>query len=235
MAKLTRGLGGPSVFYTMNLRLILFAAFFAAGLAKPLAGPLEADVRLTFPLAMQKMLGIYVDARLYEYDPFLADVSATLVDQVEFENLDLSTTVDSLLDVHFSAKRKSNMSYYLSIRAYAEKGGKQYYYIDDFQKIFVGIDDDELDVKLATKLAKKKPTGDPVNVGSGGGEVSGKLTGIHRAVEIEWEGTVGAAFLLQKSSDLKNWETIETLIGAAGRTSTFLRVEGRVQYWRLHR
>ena len=219
----------------MNLRLILFAAFFAAGLAKVQAGPLEADVHLTFPLTKQKMLGIYVDARLYEYDPLLADVSATLVDQVEFENLDLSTTADSLLDVHFSAKRKSRMSYYLSIRAYAKKGGKQYYYIKSFQKIFVGKDDDELHVRLATKLTKKKPSGDPVNVGSGGGgEVSGKLIGIHRAVEIEWEGTVGAAFLLQKSSDLKNWETVETVVGTGGAASTFLRVGGRVQYWRLH-
>jgi len=220
----------------MNLRLILFAAFFAAGLAKVQAGSLEADVHLTFPLTKQKMLGIYVDARLYEYDPLLADVSATLVDQVEFENLDFSTTADSLLDVHFSAKRKPRMSYYLSIRAYAKKGGKQYFYINGFQKIFVGTDDDELDVKLATKLAKKKPSGDPVNVGSGGGgEVSGKLTGIHRAVEIEWEGTDGDEFLLQKSSDLKNWETVETVVGTGGAASTFLRVGGRVQYWRLHR
>ena len=220
----------------MNLRLILFAAFFAAGLAKVQAGSLEADVHLTFPLTKQKMLGIYVDARLYEYDPFLADVSATLVDQVEFENLDFSTTADSLLDVHFSAKRKPRMSYYLSIRAYAKKGGKQYFYINGFQKIFVGTDDDELDVKLATKLAKKKPSGDPVNVGSGGGgEVSGKLTGIHRAVEIEWEGTDGDEFLLQKSSNLKNWETVETVVGTGGAASTFLRVGGRVQYWRLHR
>ena len=46
------------------MRLILFAAFFAAGLAKPHAAPLEVDVNLTFPLTKQKMLGIYVDARL---------------------------------------------------------------------------------------------------------------------------------------------------------------------------
>ena len=219
----------------MNVRLILFAAFFAAGLAKLQAGPLEADVHLTFPLTKQKMLGIYVDARLYEYDPWLADAPATLVDQVEFEGLDLSTKAHSLLDVHFSAKRKPRMSYYLSVRAYAKKGGAQYFYINNFQKIFVGTDNDELDITLATRLVKKKPSGDPVNVGSGGGgEVSGKLTGIHRAVEIEWEGTDGDEFLLQKSSDLKDWETVETVVGTGGAASTFLRVRGRVQYWRLH-
>ena len=81
------------------MRLIFFAAFLVAGLAKPQAGPLEADVHLTFPLTKQKMLGIYVDARLYEYDPWLADAPATLVDQVEFEGLDLSTKAHSLLEI----------------------------------------------------------------------------------------------------------------------------------------
>ena len=161
------------------MRLILFVAILAAGLAKLQAGPLEADVHLTFPLTKQKMLGIYVDARLYEYDPFLADAPATLVDQVEFGGLDLSTKAHSLLDLHFSAKRKTRMNYYVSIRAYAAKGGTQYYFIDGFQRIFVGTDDDELDITMATRLTRKKPSGDPVNVGEGGdsGEVSGMLTG----------------------------------------------------------
>ena len=221
----------------MNMRLFLFVAFFAAGLAKLQAGPLEADVHLTFPLTKQKLLGIYVDARLYEYDPWLADAPATLVDQVEFKGLDLSTKAHSLLDLHFSARRKTRMNYYVSIRAYAEKGGTQYYFIDGFQKIFEGVDEDELDIELATRLAKENPTDDPVIVGEGGGsgEATGKLIGIHRAVEIEWEGTDGDEFLLQKSSDLESWETIKTLMGAGENESTFLRVEGRVQYWRLHR
>ena len=221
----------------MKMRLILFAVILAAGLAKLQAGPLEADVNLTFPLTKQKMLGIYVDARLYEYDPWLADAPATLVDQVEFKGLDLSTKAHSLLYLHFSVKRKTRMNYYVSIRAYAEKGGTQYYFIDGFQKIFESVDEDELDIELATRLAKKNPSDDTVIVGEGGGsgEATGKLIGIHRAVEIEWEGTDGDEFLLQKSSDLESWETIKTLIGAGENESTFLRVEGRVQYWRLHR
>ena len=73
-------------------------------------------------------------------------------------------------------------------------------------------------------------------VGGGGGwEPVGKVSGIHRAVEIEWEGTDGDEFLLQKSDDLENWETVETVVGTGDATSTFLRVEGRVQFWRLHR
>ncbi len=218
----------------MNMRLILFATLLAGGLVKPMANPLEGHAHLTFPLTKQKMIGIYVDARLYEYDPRLADFPATLVDQVEFENLDLSTTSDSQLDVHFSAKRKSYMSYYLSIRAYSKKGGTQYYYIDGFQKIFAVKDNDEIDLKLATRLTQKKPNGDPVKIG-GRSEPVAKLTGIQRAVEIEWEATDGDEFLLQKSSNLKNWETVETLVGTGGATSTFVRVMGHIQFWRLHR
>ena len=41
-----------------------------------------------------------------------------------------------------------------------------------------------------------------VGKGDGGGEAIGSLIGIHRAVEIEWEGTDGHEFLLQKSSDI---------------------------------
>ena len=218
------------------MRLILFAAFLAAALAKPMAGPLEADVNLTFPLTKQKMLGIYVDARLYEYDPWLADAPAKLVDQVELEDLDFSTKAHSLVDVYFSAKRKTRMNYYVSIRAYEEKGGTQYYFIDGFHKIFESVDLDELDIELATRLPKKNPTDDPVIVGKGGGggEAIGRLIGIHRAVEIEWEGTEGDEFLLQKSSDLENWETVEPVVGNGGTVSTFLRVLGRVQFWRLH-
>ena len=137
----------------MNLRLILAAAFFVVGLTRVQAGPLEGVVHLTFPLTKQKMLGIFLDARLYEYDPLLADFPATLVDQVEIEDLDLSTTADSLLDVHFSAQRKPRMEYYLSIRAYSRKGGAQYYFIDGFQRIFVDTDDDDIDLNLATKLS----------------------------------------------------------------------------------
>ena len=232
---MAKRLAENTFFGMMKLRLLLFG-LFVIGLAKPLAQSLEGVVHLTFPLTKQKILGIYLDARLYEYDPWLADVGATLVDQVEIEDLDLSTTANSLLDVHFSAQRKPRMEYYLSIRAYSGKGGTQYYFIDGFQKIFNGKDEDEIDLRLATRLAKKKPKGDPVHVGGGGsGEPGGKVTGIHRAVEIEWEGTDGDEFLLQKSDDLQNWETVEAVVGTGDATSTFLRVEGRVQFWRLHR
>ena len=61
----------------------------------------------------------------------------------------------------------------------------------------------------------------------------GKITAIHRAVEIEWTGTNGTEFTLQQSNDLQNWKTAKTLSGAGALTSVFLRVSGRTQFWRL--
>ena len=221
----------------MKTKTLLLALLLLAGLAKPLAGPLEADVQLTYPLTVKKLENIYIDARLYEYDPWLADVSATLVDHEVLEDVDFSTTADSLVDIHFSAKRKARMKYYVTARTYSKKGGPLYFFIDGFQKIFEHKDDEEIDVRMKSKLATKKPKGDPEKVvgndDDGGEEKNGKITGIHRAVEIEWEGTDGAEFVLQKSNDLENWETIETLSGNGETTSVFLRVSGRTQFWRL--
>ena len=62
---------------------------------------------------------------------------------------------------------------------------------------------------------------------------SDNITGIYRAVEIEWEGEDGSEFALQKSTDLKSWETIETLSGTGEKDSVFIRVYRSVQFWRL--
>ena len=50
----------------MKTKTLLLALLLLAGLAKPLAGPLEADVQLTYPLTVKKLENIYIDARLYE-------------------------------------------------------------------------------------------------------------------------------------------------------------------------
>ena len=98
---------------------------------------LEAEVHLVFPLTQKKQEDIYLEAMLYEYDPLMADAPGTLVDQVEFKDLDLSITADSLLDLRFSAKRTSRMNYYVSIRAYEEQGSPTaLYFIDGFPENF---------------------------------------------------------------------------------------------------
>lgn len=221
----------------MKTKTLLLAALLFSGLAMPLAGPLEGNVQLAYPLITKKLENIYIDARLYEYDPLLADAPGTLVDHVELTGIHFSTTADSLVDIHFLAKPKPRMKYYITARTYSKKGGTLYFYINKFQKIFEGKDTDKIDVTMTPKLNTKKPKGDPVKVGGndedGGEEKSGKIHDIHRAVEIEWEGTDGAEFALQKSSDLRNWETVDTLNGTGETASVFLRISGRVQFWRV--
>ena len=64
-------------------------------------------------------------------------------------------------------------------------------------------------------------------------EKNGKILDIHRAVEIVWKGAKDTIFVLQKSSDLQNWKTVDTLSGNGNMTSVFLRISGTTQFWRM--
>ena len=130
----------------------------------PLAGPIKCDVVFSFPLTTEKLENIYIDARLYEYDPFLADASATLLDHVELEGINFSATSDSLVNINFSATRKTRMKYYVTARTYSTKGGTLYFYINGFQKIFELVDTENINIAMTSKLTTKKPDGDPINV-----------------------------------------------------------------------
>jgi len=207
------------------------AALLFARLSMPLADPIEGDVLLSFPLTTEKLEDIYIDARLYEYDPFLADVSATLLDHIELEGINFSATADSLVNIHFSATRKTRMKYYITARTYSKKGGTLYFYINGFQKIFEQMDSENINIAMTSKLTTKKPEGDPVNINVK--KKNGEIHGIHRAVEIVWKGTKGTNFILQKSSNLQHWETVDTLSGNGNLTSVFLRASGAVQFWRM--
>ena len=209
--------------------LVLAITLFAC-LIRPLATPLNGKINLTFPLTTIKLENAYIDARLYEYDPLLADAPATLLDQVELEGINFSATSDSLIDIQFSATRKVRMKYYVTTRTYSKKGGALWFYINGFQKIFDQKNTEEINVTMTSKLTTKTPEGEPVKINI---KKIGKIHGAHRAMEIVWEGTNGAEFTLQKSSDLKNWQTVDTISGTGKRTSIFLRISGRVQFWRL--
>ena len=77
------------------------AALLFSRLSMPLSGPIKGDVVLSFPLTTEKLDNIYIDARLYEYDPFLADAPATLLNHIQLEGINFSTTTGSLVNIHF--------------------------------------------------------------------------------------------------------------------------------------
>ena len=84
------------------------AALLFSRLSVPLAVPINGDVVHSFPLTTEKLEDIYVDARLYEYDPFLADASATLLDHVELEgdpiNVNVKDKNGKILDIHLAVE-----------------------------------------------------------------------------------------------------------------------------------
>ena len=161
---------------------LIMAALLFSRLSMPLAGPIKGDIVLSFPLTTEKLENIYIDARLYEYDPFLADAPATLLNHIELEGINFSTTTGSLVNIHFSAIRKIRMKYYVTVRTYSKKGGALYFYIDGFQKIFEQLDTENTNIIMASKLKTKKPEGDPVIINVK--KKNGEIHGIHRAVEI---------------------------------------------------
>ena len=182
-------------------------------------------------MTSEKLENVYIDARLYEHDPFLADAPATLLNHIELEGINFSTTTGSLVNIHFSAIRKIRMKYYVTARTYSKKGGALYFCIDGFQKIFEQLDTENINIIMASKLKTKKPEGDPVIINVK--KKNGEIHGIHRAVEIVWKGAKDTIFVLQKSSDLQNWKTVDTLSGNGKITSVFLRISGTAQFWRM--
>ena len=84
-------------------------------------------------------------------------------------------------------------------------------------------------------MATKKPKGDPEKVGGndddGGEENSGKITSIHRAVEIEWEGTDGAEFVLKAKRPRKLGDG--RIARWQWRDDIRFYVSGHTQFWRL--
>ena len=120
------------------------------------------------------------------------------------------------------------MKYYVTVRTYSKKGGALYFYIDGFQKIFEQLDTENINIIMASKLKTKKPEGDPVIINVK--KKNGEIHGINRAVEIVWKGAKDTIFVLQKSSDLQNWKTVDTLSGNGNMTSVFLRISGTAQF-----
>ena len=73
----------------------------------------------------------------------------------------------------------------------------------------------------------ERPSADPDD------EIKGEIQGIERAAEIIWEGTNGEKYLLQKSINLNNWETVDTLRGSGKSMSVLMRASSQLQFWRL--
>jgi hypothetical protein len=85
----------------------------------------KVDGTFAIPKNVPTFAGHAVDIRLYEFDPFLADVSATLIDQVELKGFGHTKGKETGEDFVLGAKGtvKPRMSYYVTL--FILKDGKR--------------------------------------------------------------------------------------------------------------
>lgn len=113
------------------------------------AGELSLDLTCEIPAPTTSLTDTRVVARLYEYDPRLADVSADEVDRVVLDGLDLQKSRKSILRFPLGTERSDNRSYYVTVFVHPdEESKKRLYLINGFQKVFKSEDVESLEVKL---------------------------------------------------------------------------------------
>ena len=88
------------------------------------------ELEATLPLTREAIESVRLDARLYAYDPFLADASADLVDQTIIEPLTLASDRESLVRLNLGGYRLPRMDYYVSVRVYRIIDGLQIFFND---------------------------------------------------------------------------------------------------------
>jgi len=88
------------------------------------------ELEATLPLTREAIESVRLDARLYAYDPFLADASADLVDQTIIEPLMLASDRESLVRLNLGGNRLPRMDYYVSVRVYRITDGLQIFFND---------------------------------------------------------------------------------------------------------
>ncbi len=212
----------------------LSTAIFLSGANNIQAADLLAEIQLIFPLTQGELSNIYVDVRVYEYDPRIADLPATMVQQQALETGSLNTQSDSLLDLTLSASRRANMDYYISARAYAQKGGEMYFFMDYFQTVFEGTDYETLQIRLATHLDQKEPEGEPVSMGR---QKHIDIRGYEKAplFKIHFESQIHRIYSIESTNNLKQWRKIGQVNGTGSTVyfTDFREALFQQQYYRV--
>jgi hypothetical protein len=96
--------------------------------------PVVVDLAATVPLTVEDPGEVMVEARLYAYDPWLADVAADLVDLQRIESLKLSRRSDSLIQLTLEAQGIEGMAYYCSIRITGTVDGELIFLMTSFSR-----------------------------------------------------------------------------------------------------
>ena len=116
------------------------------------ARPLQIDLTCTIPAPEQTIKDASIMARLYEYDPFLADVAAKEVDRITVNGINLLSSRATSVRIPLDAERTDKHSYYVTIFVHPNaESAERLYYINGFQKVFKAADSEVLTVTLTQK------------------------------------------------------------------------------------
>lgn len=113
------------------------------------AGELYLGLTCNIVKPQEALKDVTVVARLYAYDPMLADVSATEVDKVVLSGLDISKDKQLVLKFPLSADREERRSYYVTVFVHPNAEMKdRLYFIKGLQKVFENGDNEVVSVDL---------------------------------------------------------------------------------------
>jgi hypothetical protein len=181
--------------------------------------PVVVDLAATVPLTVEDPGEVMVEARLYAYDPWLADVAANLVDLQRIESLKLSHRSDSLIQLTLEAQGIEGMAYYCSIRITGTVDGELIFFNDQFLPVKPSAAPENLAVHLATHLTGKGSL-HPVELIYP--PISPKVLSLDRTklgFELLIQSVINHVHLIEASDDLQRWTLIGVLQADTAKTS----------------
>ncbi|GAA5495303.1 hypothetical protein Rhal01_01478 [Rubritalea halochordaticola] len=138
--------GGKLRAMVKNFALAVLCLFMPLALQ---ADDLSLDLTCKIPEAKKSLKDVTVVARLYEFDPLLADVAATEVDKVVISGMDIRAGKMLEFSLPLHAERAERRSYYVTVFIHPDADMKErLYFINGFQKVFEGKDEESLKVEL---------------------------------------------------------------------------------------
>ena len=195
---------------------------------------LQVEVEATLPLTSEEIGLVRIDARLYAYDPFLADVSADLVDQTMIEPLILASDRDSLVHLKLRGNRLSRMDYYISVRVYRVTDGDQVFFNDRFLPVLVGENHCHLKVPLGSTLPTQNSTlsAQLIYPSSTPNILDMEMTPL--GFKLTFQSVPRSSYTIEASMNLLQWHSISS-VQATDSESAFTDLREALFSWHYYR
>ncbi len=196
--------------------------------------PVGVELEATLPLTREAIESVRFDARLYAYDPFLADASADLVDQTIIEPLTLASDRESLVRLNLGGNRLPRMDYYVSVRVYRIADGLQIFFNDRFLPVLVGENQTTLKILLGSALPVQKPSlsAQLIYPVSSPDILDMEMTPL--GFKLTFQSVPRSSYTIEASRDLRQWHWIAS-VQATGSESAFTDLREALFSWHYYR